>query len=190
MHAGKRVRRAMAIISGYALRLQCAYRCRLARRHLALKLATRAALRIQASVRRRRVQLQLATTSPGVLCELKDLRAQVIANLHDACTHARTHARTHAYGRYGRYGLSQFSPPTTARPWLPMVVGWGRQIAAPQPARQAFARANQLLDSDTARRAPERVTAAYDECAGHFHLGIGSILTAICPCPACSGHEI
>lgn len=111
----------MTIISGYALRLQCAYRCRLARRHLALKLATRAALRIQASVRRRRVQLQLATTSPGVLCELKDLRAQVIANLHDA----HTHARTHAYGRYGRYGLSQFSPPPTARPyWLCPDGGW------------------------------------------------------------------
>jgi hypothetical protein len=42
-----------------------------------------------------------------------------------AHTHARTHARTHAYGRYGRYGLSQFSPPPTARPyWLCPDGGW------------------------------------------------------------------
>jgi hypothetical protein len=111
------------------------------------------------------------------------------------CTHARTHARTHACVRPLRplrpvsILATTHGPPVLAlsRWWL---AGLGRQIAAPLPARQAFARANQLLDSDAARRAPERVTAAYDECAGHFHLGIGSILTAICLCPACSCHEI
>jgi hypothetical protein len=62
---GKQTRRAIAVIAGHALRLQCAIRRMLARKKLRMQAVARAAMRIQCRARRMRDRRRLEAILPA-----------------------------------------------------------------------------------------------------------------------------